>query len=51
LGKREQGISFEKLLKSSGITKKLEFKHTEKFLKKYLDEGSIIRIQSYRVKK
>lgn len=51
LGKREQGISFEKLLKSSGITKKTEFKHTEKYFKKYLDEGSIMRIQSRGIKK
>jgi hypothetical protein len=45
IGKREQGISFERLLKSSGINKKIEFKHTEKLFKKYLDEGSIMRIQ------
>jgi hypothetical protein len=45
LGKKEQGISFERLLKSSGINKKLEPKHTEKFFRKYLDEGSIMRIQ------
>jgi len=51
LGKREQGISFEKLLKSSGITKRLAFKHTEKYFKKYLNEGSIIRIQSYSIKR
>ena len=51
LGIREQGISFEKLLKSSGITKKTEFKHTEKYFKKYLDEGSIMRIQSRGIKK
>jgi len=51
LGKREQGISFEKLLKSSGITKKTEFKHTEKYFKKYLDEGSIMRIQNIGIKK
>jgi hypothetical protein len=29
----------------SGITKKLEPKHTENYFKKYLDEGSILRIQ------
>ena len=51
LGKREQGISFEKLLKSSGITKRLEKKHTEIFFKKYLDEGSIMRIQKTGTKK
>lgn len=51
LGKKEQGISFEKLLKSSGLTKNLEFKHTEKCFRKYLDEGSIMRIQSCGIKK
>lgn len=51
LGIREQGISFEKLLKSSGITKKIEFKHTEKYFKRYLDEGSIMRIQSFGIEK
>jgi hypothetical protein len=50
LGKREQGISFEKLLKSSGLTKRLEFKHTENFFRKYLDEGSIMRIQRIGIK-
>ena len=50
LGKREQGLSFEKLLKSSGITKKLEKKHTEKYFRKYLDEGSQLRIQSFGFK-
>jgi len=50
LGKREQGLSFEKLLKSSGITKKLEKKHTEEYFKKYLDEGSILRIQRFGLK-
>lgn len=47
LGKREQGLSFEKLLKSSGITKKLDKRHTEKYFQKYLDEGSILRIHRF----
>ncbi|MEA2006448.1 MAG: hypothetical protein U9O50_09370 [Acidobacteriota bacterium] len=51
LGKKEQGISFEKLLKSSGLTKKIEHKHTEKYFRKYLDEGSIMRIQSNGIKR
>jgi len=51
LGKKEQGISFEKLLKSSGLTKKIELKHTEKYFRKYLDEGSIMRIQSCGIKR
>ncbi|MCJ7578998.1 MAG: hypothetical protein MUP98_00515 [Candidatus Aminicenantes bacterium] len=51
LGKREQALSFEKLLKSSGFTKSLELKHTENYFKKYLDEGSILRIQRFGLKK
>ena len=50
LGKRDQGLSFEELLKSSGITKKLEKKHTEQYFRKYLDEGSILRIQRFGLK-
>jgi len=50
LGKQEQGLSFEKLLKSSGITKKLEKKHTEKYFRKHLDEGSQLRIQRFGFK-
>ena len=50
LGKREQGLSFEKLLKSSGFTKNLERKHTENYFKKYLDEESILRIQRFGLK-
>lgn len=50
LGKREQGLSFEKLLQSSGITKNLEKKHTEQYFRKYLDEGSILRIQRFGLK-
>jgi hypothetical protein len=50
LGKREQGLSFEILLKSSGITKNLEKKHSEKYFKKYLDEGSLLRIQRFGLK-
>jgi len=50
LGKREQGLSFEKLLKSSGITKRLENKHTEHYFRKYLDEGSLLRIQRFGIK-
>lgn len=51
LGKREQGLSFEKLLKSSGITKNLEKKHTEQYFRTYLDEGSMLRIQRFRIKR
>lgn len=50
IGKREQGISFEKLLTLSGITKKLEPKHSENYFRKYLEEGSIMRIQRFGLK-
>lgn len=50
LGKRERGLSFEKLLKSSGITKRLEKKHTGRYFRKYLDEGSQLRIQRFGIK-
>lgn len=45
-----QGLSFENLLKKTGINKKLEFKHTEKRFKRYLSEGSIMRIQERGLK-
>ncbi|MEW6108516.1 MAG: hypothetical protein AB1632_05000 [Nitrospirota bacterium] len=47
----EQGISFENLLKKSGMNKKLEYKHTEKRFKKYLTEGSIMRMQERGLKR
>lgn len=50
LGKREQGLSFARLLASSGITKRLEKKHTEKYFNKYLDEGSQLRIHRFGIK-
>jgi hypothetical protein len=46
-----QGISFEKLLRKSGINKKLEYKHTEKRFKKFLSEGNIMRIQRRGLKR
>lgn len=46
-----QGISFENMLKKSSINKKLEFKHTEKRFKKYLTEGSIMKIQGRGLEK
>jgi hypothetical protein len=49
IGLSSQGISFEELLKTSGITKKLEHKHTKEYFKKYLIEGSIIRIQRDKI--
>jgi len=50
IGSGSQGISFEELLKTSGITKRLKYKHTNEYFKKYLEEGSIIRIQSGKIK-
>ena len=50
LGKREQGISFENLVTSSGITKKLEKKHMETKFKQLLDEGSLLRVQRIGLK-
>ncbi|MCX5867723.1 MAG: hypothetical protein NT009_09685 [Proteobacteria bacterium] len=42
----ERGISFEHLLRQSGITKKnLEPKHTESWFQRFLKEGSIMKIQ------
>ncbi len=47
----DKGISFENLLKKSGITKQLEYKHTEKRFQKCLSEGSIMKIQERGLKK
>ena len=51
VGRSKQGISFERLLKFSGITKNLEPKHTEKCFKRYLKEGSIMRIQNRGIRR
>jgi hypothetical protein len=41
-----RGISFEYLLRQSGLTKKnLEQKHTESWFQRFLKEGSIMKIQ------
>jgi len=50
LGKKEQGLSFENLLRKSGLTKRLEYRHTEKYFKKHLEEGSILHIQRFGIK-
>ncbi|MFC2141344.1 hypothetical protein ACFLR7_00235 [Acidobacteriota bacterium] len=50
MGKREQGISFENLVTSSGFTKKLEKKHMEIKFKQLLDEGSLLRVQRFGLK-
>ncbi len=46
----EQGISFENLLKKSGMNKKLENKYTEERFKKCLSEGVEMRIQGRGLK-
>ncbi len=43
--------SFENLLNKSGITKGIEPKHTEKYFKLWLTEGSIMKIQERGLKK
>ena len=45
LGFSERGISFEYLLKSCGIKKKLQYKHTEEFYRAYLEKGQLNRVQ------
>ena len=48
----ERGISFELLLRQSGITKKnLEPKHTESWFQRFLKEGSIMKIQGVGLSK
>ena len=46
-----QGISVENLLNKSGVSKKLEPKHTEKYFKLWLTEGSIMKLQGSGFKK
>lgn len=46
----ERGLSFESLLRKSGITKKLEYKHTEAYFKNNLKMGSIAKIQQKGLK-
>ena len=45
LGFSDKGISFERLLKSCGVTKKLQYKHTEEFYNVHLEQGRQNRIQ------
>lgn len=45
-----QGISFENLLKKTGMNKKLAYKFTEKCFKKCLSEGTIMKIQNKGLK-
>jgi hypothetical protein len=45
LGFSERGICFEHLLKTCGITKKLQYKHTEEFYNAHLKKGQLNRVQ------
>lgn len=48
----ERGISFERLLKISGVSiKRLEYRQTETYFKQWLKEGSIMKIQGRGIKK
>jgi hypothetical protein len=51
LGMVGRGISFESVLRTSGLTKTLDEKHTERRFKKCLAEGSIMKIQNRGLKK
>jgi hypothetical protein len=46
----DQGISFENLLKKTGMNKKLEYKYTENRFRKCLSEGVTMRIQGRGLK-
>ena len=41
----DRAISFEKLMRKSGINVNLEHKHTEEYFKHFLKKGSIMKIQ------
>ena len=45
LGKAEQGISLEDVLNNIGLSKKLEWRYTEKFREKYTRMGQIDSVQ------
>jgi hypothetical protein len=45
LGLSERGVSFEALLKSCGIKKALQHKHTEDFYRAHLEKGRVNRVQ------
>lgn len=47
----DRAISFEKLMRRSGINTKFEHKHTEEYFKNYLRKGSIMKIQETGLRK
>ncbi len=51
LGLSDRGLSFEKLLQSCGVTKRLEPHQTEAFFQECIKAGSIGRIQGKGLKK
>jgi hypothetical protein len=46
LGRAEQGISLEEILEQIGLSRKLEWKYTKKFRKRYTRIGQIDSIQN-----
>ena len=51
LGLSERGMSFQSLLKSCGITKALQHKHTEEFYKEHLEKGKVNMLQGTGLRK
>ncbi len=51
LGLADRGISFERMLKATGLfSKKLEYRQTEDYFKRWAKEGSIMKIQGRGIK-
>ena len=51
LGLTDKGISFERMLKVTGLfSKNLEYKLTEDYFKRWIKEGSIMKIQGTGIK-
>jgi hypothetical protein len=51
LGLAEKGISFERLLRVTGLSlKRLEYRQTEEYFKRWIKEGSIMKIQGRGIK-
>jgi hypothetical protein len=51
LGLSERSISFEGLLRSCGVTKGLQYKHTEAFYVTHLEKGKANRVQGTGLRK
>jgi hypothetical protein len=51
LGLTDRGISFERLMKASGLaSRELEYKQTEDYFRRWAREGSIMKIQGRGIK-